>query len=501
MPTLEHTLTALSWLLPIAVYAIVRRFPSGAVEGAIAIVMAAGGAALVWRWPQRALLILVAVLPFQLVILSFLYQAGVPAPLVRGLAGYRDVILVGLILVAVLRSAEPRAPLDGLDKLAIAYVALVTAYLVVPNLFVGQVDGRGAPSDFEVRLLSYRANVGFVLLMLAARRLPASKDLCRRLARVVLVGGLIVAAATLFEFFFSNLWNDIAVKHVGVTRYEREILGTFHRPGGDVRAYMFLGGRQLVRPGSVFYDPISAGFYLVVPLGVALAMAARRSLSRAYVALPLLGVGLLLSYVRSAVIAGVVMTVLSLRRGSEARVRLALVLGVGAVFMVFAAVGSGFTARIGGDNGPGENSNELHVQAFERGLDALRIRPLGSGLGSEPGISDRFATGTKIVTENAYLQVGTTLGIPAMVLFVVMLVALLRRLAQARDSALEDDPLAAALRPAGIGLAIGGLFLHIWLGLAMAMTFWGGAGLIIGVSERRASRRSGRRAAELLPPA
>src|SRR4029079_4189957 len=91
----------------------------------------------------------------------------------------------------------------------------------------------GAPTDLQVRLLSYRGNVGFVLLLIAARPLPHSPGLSRRVAKVILAVGLVLASGVLFEFFFSSAWNNFAVNTVGVTRYEQEVLNTFARDPRD----------------------------------------------------------------------------------------------------------------------------------------------------------------------------------------------------------------------------------------------------------------------------
>lgn len=479
------SISALAWLLPPVVFLAVRILPDSLIQALIGLGLGVGALVLVWRFPSQALVVLIAALPLQYITLAVLYRLGMPAPVVRGMAAYRDIIVIGLLVLALRRGRGDRTPLDTLDKLALVYVVIATAYLILPDLFVPAASpfGPGAPHDLQVRLLSYRANISFVVLFVAARHIPVSADITRRVTKVVLVIGLVVAAGTLFEFLFSSAWNTFAVQTIRVTRYDRDILNAATRPIGDVRAYMNIGGKLVDRPGSIFFDPIQTGFYLLLPLGIAVSMAARRTLSRAYLALPLLASAVLLTYVRSAVLAGVVIAIFALRSQSGARVRLALVLGTGAVFLVFAALGSGFTSRLGGDNGAAANSNTLHARALSRGYAALDHRPLGAGLGSEPGIADRFVTGSEVVTEDAYLQVGTTLGIPAMLLFATILFTIIRRLRRAQ-SALPGDALAAAYRPIGMGLAVGGFFLHIWNGLPMAMTFWGGAGLLLGLAER-----------------
>ncbi len=76
-----------------------------------------------------------------------------------------------------------------------------------------------------------------------------------------------------------------------------------------------------------------------------------------------------------------------------------------------------------------------------------------------------------------------------MVLFIALLVVLLVRL---RRAALQDGPgrhLAGALWCAGLGLAVGGLFLHVWLDFATAVPFWSLAAVVLPVAGPARERR------------
>src|SRR5205814_161542 len=83
----------------------------------------------------------------------------------------------------------------------------------------------------------------------------------------------------------------------------------------------------------------------------------------------------------------------------------------------------------------------------------------------------------------SYVQVGNELGILAMLVFVVLLVALLPAL---RRGAMADpsNPLCAGVRGACIGLIVAGLFHHVWIDFPVSWTFWMTAGLALGVSDR-----------------
>jgi hypothetical protein len=70
---------------------------------------------------------------------------------------------------------------------------------------------------------------------------------------------------------------------------------------------------------------------------------------------------------------------------------------------------------------------------------------------------------------------------------VALLVLLLRAMHKAALHADPDDPLPAAVRDIGMGLAIGGLLLHVWIYFAVALTFWATAGLLTGEDQSTAA--------------
>jgi hypothetical protein len=109
---------------------------------------------------------------------------------------------------------------------------------------------------------------------------------------------------------------------------------------------------------------------------------------------------------------------------------------------------------------------------------------MGRGLGTQPGVGDRFRVQTGLTSENAYLQVGNELGILTMMVFIAMVLMTIRRLKHA--TALDpSSSLTSAVRSAAIGYAIGGLFLHVWIYLPVSITLWSLAGVVIGAAERR----------------
>ncbi|MEY2475433.1 MAG: hypothetical protein QOG87_748 [Actinomycetota bacterium] len=479
--TAQRVLVAMLAFLPIACFLSVRRLPESLLILGIGGALAVGGLVLVMRWPERSMIVLICVVPFQTVALALLYRFGAPGPLVRGLAAYRDLIVIGLAVVALRNFRRTNSRADALDRVAIAFLVLLAAYLLVPALFVRpDLWTPGLRKSFNVRLLAFRLDGGFVLLFLAARHAGFPSAFSRRLLNLMLIVGAIAAATIVFEFLWSTAWNTFAVNTVQLPRYEREVLQIFDRGLFDIRSSMSLGGREVVRPGGSFFDPLQAGFFPLVALAAGVELVVRRAREGAYLLLPLVSVAIILTFVRSAVLAAAVLIGMAMARAGRGRVRFSLVLAPGIIALLLVAVSSGFVTRVTGS----DESNSFHVSGFQQGMKGLALDPMGRGLGSAAGIGDRFAVATKLTTESAYFQVGTEVGVIGMAMFIVMIVLLLRKLAWAARAD-PDNWMAGAALPLGVALAVGGVFLHIWLGLALGLSFWGAAGLALAGSEQR----------------
>jgi hypothetical protein len=298
----RQPLSLLLVLLPVVCFFSVRRLPEGLLVLAMGGALALGGLILVVRWPGRSLTVLIVVVPFQTVLLALLYRLGAPGALVRGLAAYRDLIVIGLAVVAVRAFRRSERKADALDRVAIAYLILLALYLVIPALFVRPERWAAGQGAFEARLLAFRLDGGFVLLFLATRHADLAPAVRRRLLNLLLVVGAVAAGTIVFEFLSSSLWNEFAVNTIQLPRYEQDVLRVLARNPFDIRSRMEIAGRELVRPGGAFFDPLQAGFYPLVALAAGVELVVRRARERAYVLLPLVAVGVILTFVRSAVL-------------------------------------------------------------------------------------------------------------------------------------------------------------------------------------------------------
>jgi hypothetical protein len=465
------------WGLPLFAFVVVRRF-SGRVPTVLEALVALAVVALAYRFPGRALLALVAVLPFQQLLLMALYRYGMPAALVRGLGGWKEAFAIGIFLAGMrgLRSGARR--LDGLDALAFAYIFLATLYLIAPGVLA-----TGPKIDFYVRLLAYRTDVMYVVLFIGVRHARIGRGFRDSVVRVALVAGIAAATIGIYELLFSDAWNRFVVVTLHYAQFTRAIFKVAPLNPFDIRYYGNVGGVQFVRIGGTALNPLDMGFYLVLVLGLGFGLvAANKARPWVYVGLGVVGVALIFTITRSAVLAGGVAAVLTFMPGpgrpTEQRARLAFILAAGLIIAAPLAGAANLTTRSQGAVSGTDPSAAAHSNSLGNSITSLSHNPLGQGLGTGPAVSAARFQVQQVVAENAYLQVGNEMGVFTMIVFVALLIAVLRRL-RPRDRTGPPDALRGAAWQAGIALAIGGLFLHVWVNIAVAWIWWGAAGLAL----------------------
>ena len=211
---------------------------------------------------------------------------------------------------------------------------------------------------------------------------------------VILLSGTVVAAVAIFEFSFSDAWNTFAIETLQTQVYGFEVLDTVPRDWTDVRNYTEIGDNRVVRPGSTLFDPLHSAFFLLVPLACGIELITRNRARWSLLATSAIAVALLMTNVRSAVVGAVVIASIAARqragRTTANRVRVATLLVLGLVLLAPVAASSGFSDRASKATDTSDDSTSAHIEGFWNGLRALGDDPLGRGLGTQPGIGDRF---------------------------------------------------------------------------------------------------------------
>jgi hypothetical protein len=128
--------------------------------------------------------------------------------------------------------------------------------------------------------------------------------------------------------------------------------------------------------------------------------------------------------------------------------------------------------------GSSVSSNEGHISSIESGLVQLVQQPLGAGIGST-GSASLYGNNPTII-EDQYLFVAHEVGWLGLLLFVSIFTAILLKLWD-----LRKDWLALGVFASGVGLALIGLLLPVWVDDTVAIIWWGLAAVaLFPVTER-----------------
>jgi hypothetical protein len=408
-------------------------------------------------------------------VLAAMYRLGAPARIVHYLGSVRDFVVIGIVIAAVLNRRRRR--LDTLDKVVVALVLVISAYLLLPHL----APGMFANTTLNVRALAWRNDVEYLVLFIALRHAPLPVDVLRKTTYAVLGVAAVVAAGALVEFFASSTWNTFLVSTIRVQAYKNQVLHAQANPG-DALVHGVVGSHAIIRVGSVLLSPLTLGFNLYLAWALSLRLlSGRRPQLWALAAAGLVGTGILVTLTRSAVLGALVVALASLllasARRSRGRVRVGFLLLATAVLFAPLAGSTTLGQRTSEAASGSDVSANAHVAAFRAGVDTIVQHPLGLGLGSQPGIGTRFAVNGTVTAEDYYLGLGDEVGLVSAVLFIAVVVLLLMELRRRARAPGAVGSFAGAVWAAGIGLAVGALFLHIWLDVALSLSFWGIAAL------------------------
>jgi hypothetical protein len=379
-----------------------------------------------------------------------------------------------LLVVAASRQKKINALLnDRVVQLALAYAGL---HFVMLSVFQNGLEMAGAGLLIDLRYILY-----FVLVYGTIKLFPKYRQ---TFIKAFVAGAVVVLGFALLQMFV----------------LPRGFLANIGYGKDTIAPYLLVDeDPSYVRISSTLRGPNPLGAYTVIVLGLALAYAIRRRLRvKDWWALGLVGLsaGLALgsSYSRSSLIGAFLALIVALvisvpiKARKQIWISLALVL-VGVVAILFALRGSTFISNVVLHDNPATgaftNSNDGHLQSVIDGMASAIGHPLGAGVGSTGSAS--LSGDQPVIIENQYLFLLHEVGWIGFALFVWLFVEVLRRLWKLRGSAL-----ALGVFASGIGLAVIGLLLPVWVDDTVSIVWWGLAALVIAgtVKERSHGART-----------
>jgi hypothetical protein len=431
------------------------------------------------QFPQFAVLGLVIWVPLQQPVLAFLYKLGAPVLVVRDLGYLKEFWTVSLVVAAWRATRSQRIKADLLDWAAVLYVGIATLFLVLPFADSSALGG----VSFAGRLHAWRLDCLYVVILITARRLTFAPVVLRRLRLGLCIVGIILGGFSVWEIIDGASFTNFLRNTLEYSKYKADVFGV--GTTSDLLIHGSIGDSTFVRAGSLFNDPLSFGFFMVIPFAVALERVAARKGAALGTTVAVAGlVGVIFSGTRGAAIAAGVGVILALvfgpSRVAPNRLRLLVAVLLGAVVLLPFAGQSTLVDRLVSLTKPASetHSNEVHVARTRAGWTALLERPLGRGLGANSQTGARYGTTTAITTEDAYLQTGAEFGVPGLLVFVGFLVVALVELRRRATLLVEHSGLAGGVWLAGCGLMLGALTLQVWTELTVTLVF----GTLTGVA-------------------
>ncbi len=412
--------------------------PSSVVGAGLAVLLlclVAAGVWLVWRRPFIGLGVLVAGMAFHNFALMVLLGLHTPPALIRVVQSWKELVLVVLGLMAIVRLLRERRQwqlrrLMAMDWIAIAFTGVLVVYLLLPSSLMP------GTANFVQRLFAFRTAALIPLLYFLGRVFsrPSEGDL-RDVSWLVVGAGAVVGAFGLYELWFipTARWLDW-----GVNLFSSWLGYKYNGPAG-LPANFFQSlpdGLLLRRMVSTYISPLGIAYtgLLVWPIAVVLLDRPHRRRRMAAVtalAATLLLLGILFSVTRLALflLAGESVVLALVLRTRLVVVLAPVVVGsVVAILFLYPLVGPVVNPHLlpGDSQQPatilyiGDPSLAEHLRALAGDLRVVKQHPLGTGLG---GSVHRFAQTTVDTAgtgESAVLGVFGDVGVVGGALYVAL---------------------------------------------------------------------------------
>jgi len=373
-------------------------------------------------------------------------------------------MLLAAVIMCVLLYQKKQWPLlkNPIILVVAAYAALHV--LLLPLSF------QGSTSAVAGLLIDLRYVFFFALVYVAVCLYPTLR---KPFIYTFFIGASVVAAFALLQVFV--LPADF-LKYIGYSK-------------ATIVPYLTVDQNpEYIRISSTLRGPNPLGAYAGIVLSLLFALWVKGS--KAKVRRPLLPISVVVigsfvalwaSYSRSALIAAVIaigiVGLATIGRKLPRRVWIAVIVIIMAVGGgLIAARGSSFVSNVllheNATTGGATSSNEGHVESLQQGIDRMVHQPFGGGIGSTGSASLYGAQ--PLIVENQYLFIAHEVGWIGLALFLIIFVKILQELWRRRA-----DWLALGVFASGIGLALIGFLLPVWVDDTVAIIWWGLAAVAI----------------------
>ena len=409
---------------------------------------------------------------------------GLPETLVRVIAAWKDIALLLLLLVVLIRSLSGRSP-----GVRIAWADFWIGALVVLAImyFAGENPWLRADLPIAAELLGIRQAVFFMLVYFVGRAMPDLADDDGTMRKIFFLV-LVTCVIGILERFLlppeGLVALGVASLFPGFPRGSAITIGNEY--GLPTNYWAWVGGHQVRRAGSIYLggQAFAIPFLLFFPMATAWVLPrAKRSAWRS-IGYAIICIALLLTFTRMTIIVAAIQLLLFilLRRRPEwavAGLALAAMMFFGAIVLM-----PGFPTFVMNTLSGQEASAAGHLTDFSNGVLAFFGKPWGFGLGTADAAATR--SGLEHITgDNLYLTYAVEMGLAGVLLLVLILGSIMgHALNLLRNGITEAERrMGTVIWLAAIGLAINGMTAVVFNSITFGWLFFWLAGAVVTRSQ------------------
>ena len=350
-------------------------------------------------------------LPFHSLLVAVLFGGlGWSAATVRGFAAWKEIAVIGLVLLVILRAATgrgPRVAISWVDLAVSALLAIAFGFLIAGRTLL-RIELPPGTELYGLRDIAF-----FLLLYFVGRASPEIVDDPNTLRRLYIILVLTCAIAVVERILVTP---DMLVL-LGVASYFQDFLNVAaftvgNEYGLPMNYWTRIGNIEMQRAGSVYLSSqgFAVPFLILLPVATAYVFGQKRITLSMKIEYALIWLGLLLSITRMTILVcaiQLVLVILMLRKPEWAVAGLA----VGCIAVVVSMfVIPGLPGFVWDTLTWQTGSSASHVKDWSKGLAAFFDHPWGAGLGTTDQSAVRFGL-EPLTADNGYLKYAVELGL------------------------------------------------------------------------------------------
>jgi len=431
-------------------------------------------------------------LPFHSLMVAVLFGGlGLQADTVRLLAAWKEIAVIGLVVLVIIRAAIGKGPRVSVSWIDIAVGSLLC---IAVSFYVGGHTLLRIDLPKGAELYGLRDIAFFLLLYFVGRASPEIADDPDTLRRLYIIA-VLVSAIAIVEWFFVTPDKLVLL---GVAAYFQDFLNvaaftTGNEFGLPMNYWTRIGNVEVQRAGSVYLSSqgFAVPFLILLPAATAWVFGAvkRRTLS-VKLEYAIIWLGLLLSITRMTTIVcalQLLLVVLMLRRPEWAVA--GLVASVGALLVAFLVV-PGLPTFVWDTLTWQTGSSASHINDWSKGFYAFFERPWGAGLGTTDQSAVRFGL-SPLTADNGYFKYAVELGVEGLIAHLAIYVGIgLASFKVARHGSTQYRRLlGTVVLFTTVGVMINAVTGVVFNALVLSYLYFWFAGAIVTVAQRESAPR------------